>query len=377
MNPVQNYNLLMLSGDNSIARGHDSAFYRLLERFSHYWQRIDILTPAAPDATARTLFGNVHVHPAPYHRALQPLFIKHKGTALLAERPYHLVTSHDFGFFYNGIGASWLLRGKNIPLVSEVHHIEGYPLAVTQRERLWRMAAQAYFPFMGKRAAAFRVVNQDVGQALQTMGVPQSKIRLLYSLYLDFDVYHPMDTAKNYDVLFVGRLASNKGILLILDAIAQVAQTQPQVRLAIRGSGELETAVKVKIANAGIEPNVIFLPRVENTDDMAQLYQQARMLVCASTVEGNPRVTIEAMACAIPVISTRVGIMSEVIQHGANGFLFNRDASELAQYIRLLLDNPALRETIGAVGQQAVQRFAADTVIRDYALAYHAIIEGN
>jgi glycosyltransferase involved in cell wall biosynthesis len=374
MNQVQNYNLLMLSGDNSIARGHDSAFYRLLERFSQYWQRIDILTPAAPDATTRTLFGNVYVHPAPYHRALQPLFIKRKGEALLAERPYHLVTSHDFGFFYNGIGAWWLLRGKNISLVSEVHHIEGYPLAITQRERLWRVATQAYFPFMGKRATAFRVVNQDVAQALQTMGVPQSKIRLLYSLYLDFDVYRPMDTTKIYDVLFVGRLASNKGILLILDAIAQVAQTHPQVRLAIRGSGELETAVRAKIASAGIEANVVFLPRVENTDDMAQLYQQARMLVCASTVEGNPRVTIEAMACAIPVISTRVGIMPEVIQHGANGFLFNRDASELAQVIRLLLDNAALRETIGAAGQQAVQRFAADTVIRDYALAYHVLI---
>jgi glycosyltransferase involved in cell wall biosynthesis len=260
--------------------------------------------------------------------------------------------------------------------VSEVHHIEGYPLAVNLRERLWRLAAHRYFHFMGKRATAFRVVNADVGQTLLTMGVPPSKIRLLYSLYIDFQIYKPMDVPpKQYDVLFVGRLASNKGILLLLDAITRVVQTHPQVTLAIRGDGGLLETIQKYIAEARIESNVIFLPRVETTDDMARLYQQAGMLVCASTVEGNPRVTIEAMACAVPVISTPVGIMPEVIKHGENGYLFNWDADELAQKIRLLLDDNALRDAIGEAGRQSVQRFDADTIIRDYALAYHALIE--
>ncbi|MDQ7035045.1 MAG: glycosyltransferase family 4 protein [Anaerolineae bacterium] len=372
------HNLLMLSGDNSIARGLDTAFNRLLGRFSRYWQRIDILTPHAPDATSRTLHENVTVHPAPYHRALQPLFIKRKGEALLSQRPYHLVTSHDFGFFYNGIGAWWLLHNKPIPLISEVHHIEGTPFAVNNRERLWRTAAKRYFRVMGQRAAAFRVVNASVGQTLATMGVPQSKIHMLYSLYMDFDIYKPQAIAdKRYDVLFVGRLASNKGILLLLDAITQVVQSHPTVTLAIRGDGDLRDTLQRQIAESGIEKNVLFLPRVAKTDDMAKVYQQAKMLVCASTVEGNPRVTIEAMACAIPVISTPVGIMPQVIDDGENGYLFNWDAAELAQKIRLLLDDDSLRATIGEAGQQAVQHFDAETVIRDYAEAYYAIIRAH
>jgi glycosyltransferase involved in cell wall biosynthesis len=377
-NPKPCYNLLMLSGDNSIARGHDTAFYRLLQRFAPYWQRIDILTPYAPDATPHLIHGNIHVHPAPYHRARQPFFIKRTGESLLAERPYHLVASHDFGFFYNGIGAYWLLCGKSIPLVSEVHHIEGYPIVVNLRERLWRLAAVGYFRFMGKRATAFRVVNADVRNILQTMGVPASKIHLLYSLYMDFDIYKPMDNpVKQYDVLFVGRLASNKGILLLLDAITQVAQTHPAVTLAIRGEGALRDMIEQRIAEVGLQQNVIFLPRVVNTDDMAYLYQQAKMLVCASTVEGNPRVTIEAMACAVPVLSTPVGIMPEVIRDGENGYLFQWDAGELAQKIRLLLDDTNLRAAIGEAGRQAVQRFDVATIVRDYALAYHTIIEGK
>jgi glycosyltransferase involved in cell wall biosynthesis len=365
----------MLSGDASIAQGVDGAFYRMLEQFARYWQRIDILTPTALNATERTIHGHVYVHPAPYHRVLQPLFIKRKGAELLAQRPYHLITSHDFGFFYNGIGAWWLLRGQDIPLVSEVHHIEGYPHTVNLRERLWRMTAQRYFPLMGQRATAFRVVNREVGRTLQKMGIPESKIRLLYSLYLDNAIYKPLSLEKQYDVLFVGRFASNKGIFLLLDAIEQVAQTHPHVKLALRGSGPLQRAIETRIAAAGLGRNVIFLPRVEDSQAMAQLYNQARMLVCASTVEGNPRVTIEAMACGVPVISTPVGIMPEVLRDGENGYLFNWDANKLASIIRKLLNQPELRARIGAAGLHTVQHFDAQSTIRAYALAYHDIIQ--
>lgn len=365
----------MFSGDSSVARGIDGAFYQMLARFSNYWQRIDILTPTAPDAQSRTIHDNVYIHPAPNHRLLQPRFIKQKGEELLSQRQYHLITSHDFGFFYNGIGAWWLLQNKNIPLLSEIHHIEGYPIAISLREKLWRFAAQQYIPFMAKRGAYFRVVNNDVAQQLQKLGVSPKKILLLYSLYLDFDIYQAQATEKQYDVLFVGRLASNKGILLLLDAIAQVAQTNPGVKLAIRGEGALKSIIQQKITEMSIENNVIFLPRVADTHEMAKLYSSAKMLVCASTVEGNPRVTIEAMACAVPVISTPVGIMPAVIIDGENGFLVDWKAEEIANAIRRLLDDSAFYEKIAQASHQSVQKFEAEKIVRDYALGYHRIIE--
>lgn len=365
------YNLLMLSGDNSIARGVDSTFYQMLALFSQYWQRIDILTPTAPDATTRTLHENVFVHPAPYHRARQPQFIAQKGAQLLQERPYHLIVSHDFGFFYNGIGALWLLRNHDMPLVSEIHHIEGYPQAVNLREWLWLAAAKVYLPIIGKRADAVRVVNQTMKRDLVSFGVPVEKIRVLSSLYLDLEQHQPRVIDKHYDVLFVGRLASNKGIMLLLEAIAQVRLTHPQVTLAIRGEGNLRSQIDRYIQQRKLHNTVRLLPRQE---DMPTLYNQARMLVCASTVEGNPRVTIEAMACGVPVISTRVGIMPDVITQGDNGYLVDWDAHQIAQTIRLLLDNPRLRMQIGAAGEMSVQQYAAEKTIRDYALAYHALI---
>jgi glycosyltransferase involved in cell wall biosynthesis len=364
----------MLSGDSSVAIGIDGAFYQMLGRFSAYWERIDILTPAAPNAEARVIHGNVFVHPAPYHRLLQPFFIKRKGEELLRLYQHDLVASHDFGFFYNGIGAAWLLQGKQLPLISEIHHIEGYPIATNWREKLWYQAAKLYLPFIAKRGAYFRVVNEDVGRQLEALGVPRERIRLLYSLYLDLERYQPQQVPKLYDVLFVGRLASNKGILLLMDAIAQVWQTHPSIRLAIRGEGGLKAAIEERITREGIAQSVILLPRVADSTEMPKLYSSAKMLVCASTVEGNPRVTIEAMACGTPVISTRVGIMPSVIRSGENGFLVDWKAEEIASAIRHLLDDEAEYRRIADASRASVQQFEAEKMIQAYAEGYQGIV---
>lgn len=370
-------NLLMFSGDSSVAQGRGGAFADMLRRFAAYWSRLDILTPTAPGAADRVLYENVYIHPSPWHRALQPLFIRRKGEQLLAERRYDLVVSHDFGFFYNGIGAWWLLRGKHIPLVSEIHHVEGYPLAVTWREKAWRAVAVRYLPWAAGHVAAFRVVNQrEVPLVLRRLGIPDEKILVLSSLYLDLTTYQPQPARpKEYDVLFVGRLAANKGIDLLLEAFRQVLQTHPAARLALRGEGALHGQIARLIQTQRLQNNVLFLPRVSDAARMADVYNAARMLVCASTVEGNPRVTIEAMACGVPVLSTAVGIMPEVIHDGENGFLFDRSPTELAAKIRRLLDDAALRSRIGEAGRQSVQRFEAENVIAAYAKGYHDLVQ--
>lgn len=371
------YNLMMLSGDSSVARGIDGAFSQMLAHFSAYWQRIDILTPTAPDAQPQQLYDNVFVHPSPHHRLMQPIFIRRKGAGLMRERPYHLVTSHDFGFFYNGIGAYWLLRQRSIPYVSEIHHIEGHPHAVTRREQAWRFAARQYIPFAARHAAAFRVVNASVKQTLQEWGGAEQKICLLHSLYIDYEIFKPIALEKRYDVLFVGRLASNKGIMLLLEAVRQLRQTRPMIRVALRGDGPLRTEVEATIAAHEMQQHVVLLPRLPDNSALARLYNQSRMLVCASTVEGNPRVTVEAMACGIPVITTPVGIMPEIMTHDQSGLFFEGDSATLAQHMDDLLTQPDKAQAIGQQGQEAASAFDVKSIVERYATAYHRLIENG
>jgi glycosyltransferase involved in cell wall biosynthesis len=372
-------NLLMLSGDPSAAQGRDSTFYQMLGRFAGYWDRIDVICPPSPASAVRPIHERVFVHPSPGPKLLQPWHMVHVGRALMAERQYALVTSHDYGLFLNGLAAWMITRRTGVPYVSEIHHLEGYPRAATRRERLYRALGMRYIRWVSRHAAAIRAVNAvELPDLLRRLGVPAKKILVLPSLYIDFDVFQAMPAEpRRYDVITVGRLAANKGLFTLLDAVERVKVTHADVQLAILGQGPLLRALRARIEAQGLGAHVTIIPRLDTVHDLARFYNSARMLVCASTAEGGPRVTVEAMACGVPVISTPVGIMPEVLEDGVNGLLFRWDAAELADKIRLLLADADLRQRLGENGCRSVQRFRAEDVIEQYALGLQRLAKGT
>ena len=367
-------NLLMISGDNSIALGKKGTYYFMLEEFSKYWDRIDIICPGATKAEPAIIHNNVFIHPSTFPLFFHPFYIYKKGVELFREREYDIFTSHDFGWHYNGIG-SWLLwRKTKVPYVSEIHHITGYPRCADFEEILRRLVCVLYIKWAKARVKAFRVVNKkELLPYLQKIGVPRKKIFVLYSLYIDYEVFQPIEAEKKYDVIYCGRLDGNKGIEIIIDAVGIVKKTFPNIKLLIKGSGRLESALKNYVERLELKDNIEFLRWVENAQDLALLYNQSKMLVCASYNEGGPRVTVEAMACGIPVISTPVGIMKELINNSKNGCLFKWGKEELAEKIDALLRNEDLRKAMGENGRVSVQGFDYRKTVRDYALGYQKI----
>jgi len=367
--PDDRGNLLMLSGDTVLATGKLGVFHGVLEEMGRQFDRIDVISPKpGGPVTTRELFGNVHLHPAEGSRFGQVRHILSTAHALFAERPYRIITSHDYGTFYNGRAAAKLTRETGVPYLAEIHHVPGHPRAAGARDRFEKLLCRLYAGFAVKHAAAIRVVNKvEAPAVLKSFGVPESKIRVIPSLYLDTEVFQPGDEAKTHDIVLCGRLVPNKRFDLVIDALSRLKKMGREPRLLLVGNGPLEAELLAQADRADVRGQVDherFLPGLE---DLASAYRRSRMLICASTSEGGPRVTCEAMACGTPVVTTPVGIMTELVHDGDNGLLFRWDAAELAEKIEAILDDEAFARKLGSAGREAVLPFERLKMIQNYA----------
>jgi glycosyltransferase involved in cell wall biosynthesis len=173
----------------------------------------------------------------------------------------------------------------------------------------------------------------------------------------------------------IGRFAVQKNHRLLIEAFAQVRSNAPLYLLLV-GGGELENAVREQVAALGLESRVRFLGI---RSDVADILRASDMFVLSSRWEGNPMSVMEAMTAGLPVVSTAVGGVPELVRDGETGLLVpSEDTGALAQAIQALVDNPALRQAMGvAARQHAVASFDIRHTVRGYEQLYEALLNKN
>lgn len=366
--------LLSLSGDNSSARGFKGPHYEMLKEFHCYWDRIDIFVPFHEEAKDITLFDNVHFHICPPNKWTRLSYLQSNALKLLNRIKHDLISAHDYPPFINGFTARYLSHQTAVPHVLEIYHIEGHPWAANLNERLRKFATAQYIKQVWPEAKAIRVINKtQVPQWLMAQGVPEHKLLLLYSSYTDLEVFKPRERKKIYDIIYVGRLVSNKG----LDDILKAAQAIPELRVCFAGTGPLEKQLKVMTQKMNLDSRVYLTGWVKDSKAIAELINQSKALVCSSRSEGGPRTTIEAMACGLPVITTPVGTMGDIIQHQHNGLLIDPTSESLTAAIRWLLAHPKTAQKMGEAARQTAQVFEKKNLIHEYALGYQALVKNK
>ena len=367
--------LLMVSGDRQVAVGERGPFHAMQREFSRYFERIDVLCPRPPGAaTVQTIHDNVHFHPASCGRRGMVSYIAERGGELIREHGHALITSHDYGWFYNGLGSAHLSRATGVPYLSEIHHVPGVPMAADLRERLDKWIARVYVRWAARRALGFRVVNRDeMPRLLRSWGVPAESIFVLPSLYIDQDVFHPPagPASPVRDLVFAGRMVTNKGVGLILDAMEILGREGMPVSGAFVGKGPLRERLMERARRHGISAE--WIEWIERPEDLAELYRTSRCCVCASSCEGGPRFTVEAMACGVPVVSTPVGVMGDLLADGHAGGLSGFDAHGMAAALRRVLGDEDLRQGLGANAARIARDFEYHRVLGVYANGLRAM----
>lgn len=171
----------------------------------------------------------------------------------------------------------------------------------------------------------------------------------------------------------VGRLTAIKQHRLMLDTVARVAARHPQVVALIAGDGELRRDLESYAAQLGIAGRVRFLGWRR---DLATIYAATDVFVLTSRNEGTPVALIEAMATAVPGVSTDVGGVKDVITGDEVGArVADGDADGLAAGIARYLSDEPLRRQSGLRARAAVlDRYGLDRLVRDIDTLYRDLL---
>lgn len=168
---------------------------------------------------------------------------------------------------------------------------------------------------------------------------------------------HDADPVQEPAFLCVGRISSEKGHLILLEAFSRVAARHPEARLVLAGDGPLRPLVEARIADLGLQSHVRISGWISSETVRAEILA-ARVLVQPSLQEGLPVVLMEAMAMGRPVISTYVAGIPELVVPGEVGWLVPAgDADALADAMEQSLRLP--KEELYDKGVAAYERARA------------------
>ncbi|MDE1924559.1 MAG: glycosyltransferase family 4 protein [Patescibacteria group bacterium] len=183
--------------------------------------------------------------------------------------------------------------------------------------------------------------------------------------------------AKDPTILFVGGLGRGeryKGLSTLLRACKEVSNLLPTVRVIIVGDGDMREQYEREAQDLGLGGRAEFAGRLSGSA-LVKRYNQAHVFALPTGNDNFPLTILEAMSCSLPVVSTRVGSIPDLVEEGETGFLIEPgDERALAQKLLLLLRDQGLA---AAFGTSARTRVLKDFSWEERAQCYDAVLSRN
>lgn len=289
-----------------------------------------------------------------------------------------LVHAHQYTPFFYAMAARGLKRRPPVLFTEHGRWLPDYP----RRKRI------IFNRLTLRKADRVVGVGNTVRHALiKNEGIPARRVGVIYN-GVDCEAFsadgRPRDAnriameigAEDFVVLQVARLDHLKDHLTAVRAIARLAEAWPHVRLVLVGEGPERDAIEQEVQNLGMEQHVRLLGLRQ---DVAQLLHAADVFLLSSISEGIPVTLIEAMAARLPIVSTDVGGVPEVVVDGETGMLSPAgDHEALADALIKLAENDETRGSMGEKGRQrAVEVFSQRQMHAAYANYYEEMLHGQ
>ena len=171
--------------------------------------------------------------------------------------------------------------------------------------------------------------------------------------------------------LFVGRLAEEKHVDVLIDAVAKTP-AHLNVHAEIVGGGEVRAALEEQVKRLGLAGRVVFRGLVSD-EELRRAYQRADVFVMPGTAELQSLVTLEAMSASTPVLLADAMALPHLVDPGRNGYLFKPgNSDELSERLASVLgQGPAERAAMGAQSRTMVERHSLDATLSTFEDLYY------
>ncbi|MDP4170370.1 MAG: N-acetyl-alpha-D-glucosaminyl L-malate synthase BshA, partial [Bacillota bacterium] len=210
---------------------------------------------------------------------------------------------------------------------------------------------------------------------------PDKQIETVYN-FIDERVYQKSESSHLKDeygidpdekvVIHVSNFRPVKRVGDVVNAFAKIAETMP-AKLLLVGDGPEMSIICRQVGELGLRDKVLLLGKQENLEE---LYSISDLMLLLSEKESFGLVALEAMACGVPCIGTKIGGIPEVIEHGETGFLCELgDINDISSHAIALLGNPQLLQDFSENSIRTVrEKFRAELIVKQYENLYFNVL---
>lgn len=289
-----------------------------------------------------------------YGRHAASLRLLNEAVVCRGQEPYDVIHCH---FGRNGIRGANLreigaLRGK---LVTTFHGNDATAYV--------RRHGPTCYARLFRSGDLFIAVSQELRRRLIDLGCPENKV-LVHHEGVDLARFAPRQrphpAGRETRIVTASRLVPKKGVEYGIRAVAALNKAGYAVQYTIAGDGRLRSQLEQLVDQLGIGRNVQFLGW-QRQPEVAEILANSDILLAPSVTaadgdqEGIPVAIMEAMAMALPVVSTWHGGIPELVQDGATGVLVREgDVKALTTELARLIEHPEMRVTMGQAGRVRV-----------------------
>lgn len=264
--------------------------------------------------------------------------------------------------------------GKNIKIVTTLH---GTDITVLGYDSTLANAIK----FGIENSDVVTAVSKDLKEETKKLLHTDFPIKTVYN-FIDESTYYKRDNPElkhNFQILptektivHISNFRKVKRVTDVIYTFHKIAQ-HIEAKLLLVGDGPDQFIVKNLVDQLGLNEKVLFLGKQEN---MAEILSISDLLILPSEKESFGLVLLEAMACGVPVVATKVGGIPEVVVHNETGFLAKvGDIDKMANYSLQLLQNSELHRQFSQFGQERVKaQFNSTKIVNEYEEIYKQLL---